>query len=373
MTKKIAQIVNILVAIAVMMSPVTSHSASRIKDIVQFEHVRENQLTGYGLIVGLNGSGDSLRNSPFTEQTLAAMLERLGVNIRDANLQTLNVAAVTVSATLPPFARKGTRIDVSVATLGDARDLMGGTLLVTPLIGLDGKVYAVAQGQVAVNGFAAGGQGASVTRGVPTSGRISNGAIIEQEIDFDLAGLKIIHLSLRNPDFTTAQRISKVINKRLGIPASTATDPSTVRLIRPGNFDGDMVALLTDIEQLSVSPDQIARVVIDESSGVIVMGSEVRVSQVAIAQGNLTVRVTETPEVSQPQPFSENGETVVVPRTEVEVDDDSERRLAVLQSAVSLQDLVDGLNALGVGPRDMIAILQALKAAGAIQAELEII
>lgn len=373
MTKKIAQIVNIFTAIAVILMPATSHSASRIKDIVQFEHVRENQLTGYGLVVGLNRTGDFLRNSPFTEQTLAAMLERLGVNIRDANLQTNNVAAVTVSATLPPFSRRGSRIDVSVATLGDATDLMGGTLLVTPLIGLDGKVYAVAQGQVAVNGFAAAGQGASVTRGVPTSGRISNGAIVEQEIEFDLAGLKQIHLSLRNPDFTTAQRIANVINDRLGIPASMATDPSTVRLVRPSNYNGDMVALLTEIEQLSVAPDHIARVVIDEAAGVIVMGSDVRISQVAIAQGNLTIRVTEAPEVSQPQPFAENGETVVVPRTTVEVDDDSERRLAVLNKAVSLQDLVDGLNALGVGPRDMIAILQALKAAGAIQAELEII
>jgi flagellar P-ring protein precursor FlgI len=373
MTKKIAQIVNIFTAIAVILMPATSHSASRIKDIVQFEHVRENQLTGYGLVVGLNRTGDFLRNSPFTEQTLAAMLERLGVNIRDANLQTNNVAAVTVSATLPPFSRRGSRIDVSVATLGDATDLMGGTLLVTPLIGLDGRVYAVAQGQVAVNGFAAAGQGATVTRGVPTSGRIANGAIVEQEIDFDLAGLKQIHLSLRNPDFTTAQRIADVINDRLGIPASMATDPSTVRLVRPSNYAGDMVALLTEIEQLSVAPDHIARVVIDEAAGVIVMGSDVRISQVAIAQGNLTIRVTETPEVSQPQPFAENGETVVVPRTTIEVDDDAERRLAVLNNAVSLQDLVDGLNALGVGPRDMIAILQALKAAGAIQAELEII
>jgi len=373
MTKKIAQIVNFIAVFAVMLMPTTGYSASRIKDIVQFEHVRENQLIGYGLVVGLNRTGDFLRNSPFTEQTLAAMLERLGVNIRDADLLTNNVAAVTVSATLPAFARKGSRIDVSVATLGDATDLMGGTLLVTPLIGLDGKVYAVAQGQVAVNGFAASGQGSTVTRGVPTSGRISNGAIVEKEIDFDLGALKEIHLSLRNPDFTTAQRIAGAINDQLGIPASSATDPSTVRLVRPSNFGGDMVDLLTQIEQLSVAPDHIARVVIDEAAGVIVMGADVRISSVAIAQGNLTVRVTETPEVSQPNPFAENGETVVVPRTTVEVDDDAERRLAVLDSGVSLQDLVDGLNALGVGPRDMIAILQALKAAGAIQAELEII
>ncbi|MEM6683635.1 MAG: flagellar basal body P-ring protein FlgI [Pseudomonadota bacterium] len=373
MTKKLAQIVNIALACAIALAPLPSYSASRIKDIVQFEHVRENQLIGYGLVVGLNRTGDFLRNSPFTEQTLAAMLERLGVNIRDANLQTNNVAAVTVSATLPSFARKGSRIDVSVATLGDATDLMGGTLLVTPLIGLDGKVYAVAQGQVAVNGFAAAGQGSTVTRGVPTSGRISNGAIVEKEINFNLGALKQIRLSLRNPDFTTAQRIASVINGNLGGIASQATDPSTVRLVRPASFNGDMVDLLTQIEQLSVAPDRIARVIIDEAAGVIVMGAEVRISPVAIAQGNLTVRITETPQVSQPQPFAQNGQTVVVPRTTVEVDDDAERKLAVLDGSVSLQDLVDGLNALGVGPRDMISILQALKAAGAIQAELEII
>lgn len=372
MTKKFAQFVNALLCMAIAVMPLEAFAASRIKDIVQFEHVRDNQLTGYGLVVGLNGTGDTLLNSPFTEQTLAAMLERLGVNIRNAQFLTNNVAAVTVSATLPPFARKGSRIDVTVATLGDAQDLMGGTLLVTPLIGLDGQVYAVAQGQVTVNGFAAQGQASSVTRGVPTSGKISNGGIVEQEIDFKLAALREIKLSLRNPDFTTAQRVANVINDRLGIPASTATDPSTVRLIRPSNFAGDMVALLTDIEQLSVTPDQVAKVVIDESSGVIVMGSDVRISSVAIAQGNLTIRVTETPQVSQPAPFSENGETVVVPRTTVEVDDDSERKLAVLDGGVSLQDLVDGLNALGVGPRDMISILQALKTAGAIQAELEV-
>ncbi|MEM7568910.1 MAG: flagellar basal body P-ring protein FlgI [Pseudomonadota bacterium] len=373
MTKKIAKIVNAALLALLALVPIEANSASRIKDIVQFEHVRENQLTGYGLVVGLNRTGDFLRNSPFTEQTLAAMLERLGVNIRDVSLQTNNVAAVTVTATLPPFARKGSRIDVSVASLGDAVDLLGGTLLVTPLIGLDGQVYAVAQGQVAVSGFSAQGQGASVTRGVPTSGRISNGAIVEQEIDFDLANLREIRMSLRNPDFTTADRIATVINDNLGIPASMATDPSTVRLIRPANYAGDMVSLLTQIEKLSVTPDQIARVVIDEAAGVIVMGADVRISSVAIAQGNLTIRVTETPQVSQPAPFSENGETVVVPRTEIEIDDDNEKRLAVLDAGVSLQDLVDGLNALGVGPRDMISILQALKAAGAIQAELEII
>lgn len=376
MTQKFGKIVNRCVAAVLaglMAMPQPAFANSRIKDLVRFENVRDNQLTGYGLVVGLNGTGDTLRNSPFTEKSLAAMLERLGVNIRDIELKTDNVAAVTVTATLPPFARRGSRIDVTVATLGDAEDLMGGTLLVTPLIGLDGEVYAVAQGQVAINGFAAGGAAESVTRGVPTSGRISNGAIIERELNVSLADMQSMKLALRNPDFTTARRIVDAINRFYGQGIARALDPATVEVAPAADFSGGMVALMTDIEQLSVAPDQIARVIINESSGVIVMGADVRISRVAIAQGNLTIRVTETPQVSQPQPFSENGETVVVPRTQIEIDDSSGRKLGVLDSGVSLQDLVDGLNALGVGPRDMIAILQALKAAGAMQAELEII
>lgn len=376
MTQKFGKIVNRCLAtllIALMAMPQPAFATSRIKDLVRFENVRDNQLTGYGLVVGLNGTGDTLRNSPFTEKSLAAMLERLGVNIRDANLNTDNVAAVTVTATLPPFARRGSRIDVTIATLGDAEDLMGGTLLVTPLIGLDGEVYAVAQGQVAINGFAAGGGAESITRGVPTSGRISNGAIIERELNVSLNDMSSMKLALRNPDFTTAHRIAEAVNRFYGGGFARALDPATVEVAPVGDFTGNMVSLMTDIEQLSVAPDQIARVIINESSGVIVMGADVRISRVAIAQGNLTIRVTETPQVSQPQPFSENGETVVVPRTQIEVDTDEQRRLGVLDTGVSLQDLVDGLNALGVGPRDMISILQALKAAGAMQAELEII
>ncbi|RME62270.1 MAG: flagellar basal body P-ring protein FlgI [Alphaproteobacteria bacterium] len=376
MTRKFAKIVNGWVAwtlAGLLTWTPAAHASSRIKDLVRFENVRDNQLTGYGLVVGLNGTGDTLRNSPFTEKSLAAMLERLGVNIRDVQLKTDNVAAVTVTATLPPFARKGSRIDVTVATLGDADDLMGGTLLVTPLIGLDGEVYAVAQGQVAISGFAAGGAAGSVTQGVPTSGRIANGAIVERELPVNFHDMQSMKLALRNPDFTTAQRIAQAINDHYGRRFAAALDPATVTVERPLDFPGDMVALATDIEQLPVAPDQIARVIINESAGVIVMGADVRISRVAIAQGNLTIRVTETPQVSQPQPFSESGETVVVPRTQVEVDTGADRKLGILDGSVSLQDLVDGLNALGVGPRDMISILQALKAAGAMQAELEVI
>jgi flagellar P-ring protein FlgI len=358
-----------LCAVIFAASPLPAHAASRIKDIVNVENVRENQLIGYGLVVGLKGTGDTLRRSPFTQQSLAAMLERLGVNTRSVNLNTENVAAVSVTANLPPFSRKGSRIDVTVSALGDAENLQGGTLLVTPLIGLDGQVYAMAQGNLAVSGFNVRGQAESVSRGVTTSGRIGNGAIVEREINFDLGAQNSIHLALKNPDFTTAERIASAINAAKGANTAKVLDPSTV-LVTASN--GNAVKLLTDIEQLPVAVDQPARVVIDEASGTIVMGADVKVSRVAIAQGNLTIRVTDVPQVSQPAPFSRGGETVVVPRTNIQIDDSANRKLAVLQAGVSLQDLVNGLNALGVGPRDMITILQALKTAGALQADLDV-
>lgn len=346
--------------------------STRIKDIVDVEGVRENQLIGYGLVVGLNGTGDSINNSPFTEQSLIGMLERLGVNVRGENLRTRNVAAVMVTATLPGFATQGSRVDVSVSALGDAKNLQGGTLLVTPLLGADGEVYAVAQGSVATGAISAQGQGQSVTRGVPTSGRIASGAIVEREINFTLADMNALRLSLRNPDFTTARRIAARINEHLRTTVAQAADPATVVIMVPPDRQADMVGLITDIEQLTVQPDQVARVVIDESAGVIVMGDNVRISTVAIAQGNLTIRITETPQVSQPAPFSEGGETVVVPRTNIEVDEESGNRMAVLPSGVTLQELVSSLNALGVGPRDLISILMSIKAAGALQADIEV-
>jgi flagellar P-ring protein precursor FlgI len=342
----------------------------RIKDIADVEGVRDNQLVGYGLVVGLNGTGDRLRSAVFTRQSLVGMLERLGVNTRDneRQLDTRNVAAVMVTANLPPFARPGSRIDISVSALGDATNLTGGTLLVTPLLGADGEVYAVAQGAIATGAISARGAGASVTRGVPTAGRIANGAIVEREVPFTLASRDRIRLSLRNPDLTTARRIAAAINGAMRGETAQATDSRTVTVSLGGRSP---VEFLSRIEQLRVEPDQVARVVIDEASGTIVMGANVRVSTVAIAQGNLTIRVTETPQVVQPNPLA-GGETVVVPRTTVEVDDQRDRRMGVLPQAVTLQDLVRGLNSLGVGPRDLISILQAIKAAGALQAELEI-
>jgi flagellar P-ring protein precursor FlgI len=364
-----------LAVAATLLAPSEAAARSRIKDIADFEGVRQNMLIGYGLVIGLNGTGDTINNSPFTQQSLIGMLERLGVNTRDiaATLRTRNVAAVMVTATLPGFSRAGTRIDVSVGALGDATSLLGGTLLVTPMLGADGEVYAVSQGPIAVSGFSAGGAAASVTKGTPTAGRIANGAIVERELGFHLAALKSVNISLRNPDLTTARRIGQAINTFIGSPIARPLDPGTVMLSVPPARENDLVGLLTDIEQLLVEPDQLAKVVIDERSGTIVMGENVRISTVAIAQGNLTIRVTETPQVSQPNPFSSTGVTTVVPRTDIEIDEGAQRRLAVLPASVTLQELVNGLNALGIGPRDMIAILQAIKAAGALQAEIEVL
>ncbi len=348
---------------------------SRIKDIVNVEGVRDNLLVGYGLVVGLNGTGDSLQSAPFTQQSLIGMLERLGINTRDQidNLKTANVAAVMVTATLPPFSRQGSRIDVTVSALGDSDSLRGGTLLVTPMLGADGEVYSVSQGPLVVEGFSAEGNGQSIIKGVPTTARIPNGAIIEREIGFNLNQLTTVHLNLRNPDFTTSQRIAQSINTFLGTPAAAAINPATVRIKVPNKYAANTVALLTDIEQLTVIPDQQARVVVAEHSGVIVMGEKVRISTVAIAQGNLTIRITETPQVSQPNAFATQGQTQVVDRTNIEIDNDDDKRLAVLDRGVTLQELVNGLNALGIGPRDMISILQTIKAAGALQAEIVVI
>ena len=347
-----------------------ANATSRIKDLANVEGVRENQLIGYGLVVGLNGTGDTINNSPFTRQSITAMLERMGVNIRGQNLNLKNVAAVMVTANLPAFSTQGTRIDVTVSALGDAKNLQGGTLLVTPLLGADGNVYAVAQGSLAIAGFQAQGEAASITRGVPTVGRIANGAIIEREIDFALNRLTQLRLALRNPDFTTSKRVAAAINDFLGSPTAEPLDPSTVQVSVPKEYANNVVALLVEIEQLQIEPDLAAKIVIDERSGVIVMGRDVRVSMVAVAQGNLTVTISEAPQVSQPLPFA-RGRTVVTPRTRVGVQEDG-KKLAVVQEGVSLQQLVDGLNALGIGPRDLITILQAVKAAGAIQADMEV-
>jgi flagellar P-ring protein precursor FlgI len=358
-----------IAALAVGFAAGPAAAASRIKDVVEFEGVRENMLVGYGLVVGLNGTGDSLRNAPFTRQSLEAMLERLGVNVRDANLNTKNVAAVMVTAKLPPFAAAGSPIDVSVSAMGDAKSLQGGSLLVTPLLGADGQAYAVAQGTVATGSVSAqGASGSSISKGVPTAGRIAGGAFVEREIGFQMAAMGQMRMTLRNPDFTTAQRIAGAVNAKF--PGTAYAENPTIVALRPP-AGHDMPSFLAQVENLPVQPDNAAKVVVDETNGVIVMGDNVRVSTVAIAQGNLTIKIGEAPLVSQPEGFS-RGETVIVPQSEVQVDEEVGKRFLTLQDGASLASLVSGLNALGVTPRDMISILQTIKAAGALQAEIEV-
>ena len=347
-------------------------SEVRIKDIATVEGVRENQLVGYGLVVGLNGTGDSLRNSPFTEKSIEGMLERLGVgNLSEDNIKTKNTAAVMVTAMLPPFARRGSPIDVVVSSLGDASSLRGGTLIVTPLTGADGEVYAVAQGPIAVAGYAAQGLNASIVEGVPTVARIENGATVENEVEFNLGALRSIRLNLRNPDFTTAVRMAEAINRRMGPGTATALDPSTVEVNAPGK--SATAGMMADVENILVQPDSIAKVVIDARSGTIVIGADVRIDKVAVSQGGLTVMVREDPEVSQPNPITIGGTTVVVPRTTVEVEKKAANFTILEGGDVSLKRLVDGLNAIGLGATETISILQAIKAAGALHADLEII
>ena len=351
----------------------SAQAASRIKDIADFEGVRENQLVGYGLVVGLNGTGDNVKSIDFTKESLVSMLDQIGINARGGQIKAKNIAAVMVTANFPPFGRQGSRIDVMVSAMGDAKNLQGGTLIATPLVGADGNVYAVAQGQIAVGALSArGNSGSSVSKGVPTSGRIANGAIIENEIPFELNSLKNITLALRNPDFTTARRVSDAINALIGINSAKAIDPTTVTLEIPEAYRNNVVELMTKIEQLKVQPDQLAKVVIDETSGIIVIGKDVRINKLAIAQGNLTIRISEIPFLSQPLPFSD-GQTVMTTASAIDINESVDSKLSVLETGVNLQELVDGLNALGVSPRDLISILQAIKASGALQADIEVI
>lgn len=348
-----------------------ARASSRIKDIADFEGVRENQLVGYGLIVGLNGTGDNIKSIDFTKESLISMLDQIGINARGGQIKSKNVAAVMVTASLPAFSRQGSKLDVMVSAVGDAKNLQGGTLLATPLTGADGEVYALAQGQVAVGATSARGSSQSVVKGVPTSGRIANGGIVEKEIPFDLESLSSIKIALRNPDFTTSRRIADAINANMGTNLAQATDSGTVDLQIPREYRNKMVDLLTKVEQLQVQPDQLAKVVIDENSGIVVIGKDVKINKLAIAQGNLTIRITDIPFVSQPLPFSD-GETVVGVNTVIDINESIDSKLSVLDTGVNLQELVNGLNALGVSPRDLISILQAIKASGALQADIEV-
>lgn len=343
--------------------------ASRIKDIAQLQSSRDNQLVGYGLVIGLAGSGDSLRNAPFTEQSIRAMLENLGIATEGGRARAKNVAAVIVTANMPPYVQSGARIDIDVSSMGDATSLAGGTLIMTPLKAADGEIYAVGQGSVIVSGFTAQGQAEQLTQGVPTSGRVPNGAIVERAVQAEFDDQATLTLQLRNPDFSTAIRIADAINdytsQRFGMRVAAERDSRTVQIRRPKGVSA--ARFYAEIENLVVESDTPARVVIDERTGTIVIGNDVKISRVAISHGTLTVRITEAPRVVQPEPFSK-GETAVEPFTAIEASR-PDARVAVLDGP-DLQTLVSGLNRLGVKPDGIIAILQGIKSAGALQADL---
>ncbi len=347
-------------------------NAVRIKDIAIIKGVRPNQLVGYGLVVGLNGTGDD-DDLKYTIQSLAAMLQKMGVTVRAEDIESENVAAVIITAELPPFARVGSQIDVLVSSIGDASNLQGGTLLFTPLKGADGQVYAIAQGPVSTGGFEAGGRsGGGVQKNFPTVGRVPGGATIENEIAIDFNHKKMLTFILHQPDFTTASRVAQAINAAANVRIARTQDAATVEVNVPPKYQGNAVELATLIESLGVTPDAISKVVINERTGTVVMGENVRISTVAIAHGNLSIQIKETENVSQPLPFSRGGQTVVTPDSDVLVEE-GKNPIFLVESGVSIGEVVGALNALGVSPRDLIAIFQALKAAGALQAELEII
>ncbi|MCU0815066.1 MAG: flagellar basal body P-ring protein FlgI [Cypionkella sp.] len=343
----------------------------RLKDLVEFDGVRGNDLVGYGLVVGLNGTGDGIRNAPFTEEIMASLLERLGVNVTGEAFRPRNVAAVLVTAELPAFARAGARIDVGVSAIGDSTSLLGGTLIMTPLNGADGQIYAVAQGTIIAGGVSAEGDGARVVQGVPTAGSIPAGARVEREVEFDFTSLRSLRLALRNPDFTTAAQIESQLNREFGRRVANMLDAGTVELDIGATGARSPAHAIGRIENIALAPQTRARVVVDQRSGTIVIGEEVRISRVAVAQGNLTLRVEEEPLVVQPNPFAP-GETVIVPRTRAAIEEEPGTGLAELRGGTTLSELVAGLNALGVAPNDMIDILKSIHAAGALHAEFVI-
>ena len=354
--------------ILLLSSSIATAGEVRIRDLVEFDGVRGNDLIGYGLVVGLNGTGDGIRNAPFTEEIMSNILERLGVNVTGEQFRPKNVAAVFVTAELPAFARAGSRIDITVSAIGDAKSLLGGTLIMTPLNAADGQIYAVGQGTVIAGGASAEGDAARVVQGVPTAGTIPGGARVEREIDFQFGALASLRLALRAPDFTTAGRIETAINAAFGRPVALMLDAGTVQLNVNATRLASAAHAIREIENISVTPQLRARVVVDQRSGTIVLGEDVRISRVAVSQGHLTLRVEELPVVSQPNPFAA-GETVVVPRSRVDIDDGGSVGLAEVSGETSLSEVIAGLNALGVSPRDMIDILKSIKAAGALHAE----
>jgi len=361
----------IIIFCSIILSLATTVHAVRIKDLASFEGVRDNQLVGYGIVAGLNGSGDS--DQAYVQiQSVATMLERMGVSVNVNLLKLKNVAAVMVTATLPPFAKQGNHLDVLVSSLGDAKSIAGGTLIMAPLKGADSQIYAVAQGSILTNSFAFGGQAATAQKNHPTAGRIPGGALVERELPNTLAGKSALHLNLSQSDFTTASRVAAAINGKFGNGVASTVDPGSVGIRIPEAYAGRMIDFISVVETLDVRPDVIAKVVLNERTGTIVMGEQVRISTVAVSHGNLSLVIKEAPQVSQPSALSKTGDTKVVPRTEMKVEEEL-RRLTILSEGATIGDVVRALNTLGVTPRDLIGILQAIKAAGALQAELTII
>lgn len=358
----------ICILIASFMTSVLADQSVRIKDIAQIEGARGNQLVGYGLVVGLDGSGDT-QQAIFTAQSVANMLRKFGVTVSTSSMKVKNVAAVMLTADLPPFARPGSKIDILVSSVGDAKSLQGGTLLQAPLQAANGEVYAVAQGSVSIGGFSAGGSGASVTKNHPTAGRIPNGAIVEKEVPATFVEGNSLNVVLNNPDFTTASRVTQSICTKLGPGTASAKDPATIKVTVPD--PSNIVGLISDIGELSVEESSVAKVIVNERTGTVIIGGNVRLSPVAISHGNLSVEVKTEPVISQPEPVSK-GKTTVAEKKDIKVVEEK-NNLMELNPGTTLEDLVKSLNDLKVTPRDIIAILQALKQAGALHAELEII
>jgi len=369
--RKLALVAAVLLSLGLSLSWGPAARAARIKDLASVKGARDNQLMGYGLVVGLNGTGDG-SGTEFTVQSLVNMMERLGIHALPDQVKVANVAAVMITADLPPFARVGSEIDVTVSSVGDAKSLQGGTLLLSPLKGADNKIYALAQGPLLVGGFSASGAaGGGVQKNHPTVARIPGGATIEREVPFRFNGLDELTISLNNPDFTTALRMAGAINREIGSQVASPTDAGTVRVQVPEPFLGNLVPLVAELEQIQVRPDNKARIILAERTGTVVMGENVRISPVAIAHGNLSVQIKEQKNVSQPQPFSQ-GETTVTDETDINVAEENQK-LLLLPEGTSLGEVVKGLNAIGVSPRDLITVFQAIQASGALQAELEII
>lgn len=363
---RVAVIIGLIIAGIVFSLPA---DASRLKDIVDIKGVRANQLIGYGLVIGLNKTGDG-NSSEFTKTTIVNMLENMGITVDPNAIKTGNTAAVMLTTELPPFARMGNRLDVLVSSIGDAKSLQGGTLLLTPLKAADGKVYAVAQGAVSTGGFSAEAAGTSVGKNHVTVGSIPSGAIVEREVTFAFNDLPEIELSLHNDDFSTAARVAFSVNSHLGVNAARAIDSRTIKISIPDPYRDNLVALIAKIEGIDISTDTFAKVVINERTGTIVMGHNVRISTVAISHGNLNIQIQSTPVISQPGPLSGGG-TVVTTQAGISVSEDN-RDMNVIDSGTSISDLVRSLNAMGVSPRDLVAILQSIKASGALQAQLVI-